>query len=302
MSTAVRTNYFQVLLARKGMEVTAALSALADEAYLVQLKQVAAGEAAGYEPLQLYAQAIQARNALALAQANYRANWRQLAAALGRPALPQAPLAGSADLPPPVIDAEAAQARVVEAHTDILTARNRILQAQTNLRLQRLNRVPDLATNTVVQHDNSTGNNQFNLQLGLPLPVWDRNQGNIRAAESQIASNTAALTATANDLTSRLADALGRYEANRVAVANYRDKVLPAMAQAYQGLIRRYQQEPADAPGGKVAFNDIVTAQQNLAQALQSYLAALTAQWQAVVDLGSLMQVDELYPAPPEKK
>ena len=169
------------------------------------------------------------------------------------------------------------------------------------LRLQRLNRVPDLATNTVVQHDNSTGNNQFNLQLGLPLPVWDRNQGNIRAAESQIASNTAALAATENDLTSRLADAMGRYEANLVAVANYRDKVLPAMAQAYQGLISRYQQEPVDVPGGKVAFNDIVTAQQNLAQALQSYLAALTAQWQAVVDLGSLLQVDELYSGPPEK-
>ncbi len=302
VSTAVRTNYFQVLLARKGMEVTAALSALADEVYLIQLKQVAAGEAAGYEPLQLYAQAIQARNALALAQANYRANWRQLAAALGRPNLPQAPLAGSADLPPPVIDAEAAQARVVDSHTDILTARNRILQAQTNLRLQRLNRVPDLATNAVVQHDNAARNNQFNLQLGLPLPVWDRNQGNIRAAESQIASNTAALAATENDLTSRLADAMGRYEANLVAVANYRDKVLPAMAQAYQGLISRYQQEPVDVPGGKVAFNDIVTAQQNLAQALQSYLAALTAQWQAVVDLGSLLQVDELYSGPPEKK
>ena len=301
VATAVRTNYFQVLLARKGMEVTAALSGLADEVYLIQLKQVAAGEAAGYEPLQLYAQAIQARNALALAQANYRANWRQLAAALGRPNLPQVPLVGSVDLPPPVIDAEAARARVVDSHTDILTARNRVLQAQTNLRLQRLNRVPDIATNLVVQYDNLARLNQFNLQVGLPLPVWDRNQGNIRAAEYQIASNAAALTAAENDLTSRLADAIGRYEANRIAATNYRDKVLPALTQAYQGLIRRYQQEPVDVPGGKVAFNDIVTAQQNLAQALQSYLAALTAQWQAVVDLGSLLQVDELYSGPPEK-
>ena len=301
VATAVRTNYFQVLLARKGMEVTAALSALADEVYLIQLKQVAAGEAAGYEPLQLYAQAIQARNALALAQANYRANWRQLAAALGRPNLPQVPLVGSVDLPPPVIDAEAAQARVVDSHTDILTARNRVLQAQTNLRLQRLNRVPDIATNLVVQYDNLARLNQFNLQVGLPLPVWDRNQGNIRAAEYQIASNAAALTAAENDLTSRLADAIGRYEANRIAATNYREKVLPALTQAYQGILRRYQQEPADVPGGKVAFGDIVVAQQNLALALQSYLAALTAQWQAVVDLGSLLQVDELYSGPPEK-
>jgi cobalt-zinc-cadmium efflux system outer membrane protein len=133
----------------------------------------------------------------------------------------------------------------------------------------------------------------------VALPLFDRNQGNIRAAESQIASNEAALEATKNDLASRLADALGRYEANRVTVAAYRDRVLPALTQAYQGLIRRYQQEPADVPGGKVAFNDIVTAQQNLATALQTYLTALTNQWQAVTDLGALLQVDELYTGPP---
>jgi cobalt-zinc-cadmium efflux system outer membrane protein len=310
VTAAVRSNYFQVLLAQKGMEVNRALVALADEVYQLQLRQLAAGEAAGYEPLQLYAQAVQARNALAQSDASYRANWRQLASAVGQPDLAPAPLAGRVDLPAPVIDPVAARAWVTQTHTDILTARNRILQAQVNLRLQQLNRVPDLATSTVVQYDNAAKNPQFNLQLGVPIPVWDRNQGNIRAAQAQIASASAALTAAENDLLSRLADAIGRYEANRAVVTNYRDKILPALAQAYRVLIRRYQQEPADVPGGKVAFNDIVVAQQNLAQALQAYLTALTAQWQAVVDLGSLLQLDELYsgllpveqPAPADKK
>jgi cobalt-zinc-cadmium efflux system outer membrane protein len=302
VATAVRTNYFQVQLAQKGIEVNASLAAMADEVYQIQLRQMAAGEAAGYEPLQLYAQAVQARNALAIAQAGYRANWRQLVAALGRPDIPPSPLAGSIDQLPPVINAEAARARIIESHTDVLTAHNRILQAHTNLRLQKLNRAPDLYTNTVVQYDHAAKNPQFNLQFGVPIPIWDRNQGNIRAAEYQISSNIDALASTQNDLSSRLADALGRYEANRIAVVNYRDKVLPALTQAYQGLIRRYQQEPADAPGGKVAFNDIVTAQQNLSQALQSYLTSLTAQWQAVVDLAGLLQLDELYFADPNQK
>ena len=302
VSTAVRTNYFQVLLAQKSIEVNAAFASMADDVYRFQLRQLAAGEATGYEPRPLYTQAVQARNALALARESYKANWRQLAAAMGRPDLPPAPLAGSVDLPPPVIDPESARARIADAHTDILTARNKILQAQTNLRLQKLNRAPDIGANVVVQYDHAAKNPQFNLQFGVPLPFFDRNQGNIRSAEYQIASNTVALTAAENDLVSRLADAVGRYEGNRVAVANYRDKVLPALTQAYQGLIRRYQQEPADVPGGKVAFNDIVTAQQNLSQALQSYLQALTSQWQAVVDLGALLQVDELYAGPPVKR
>jgi outer membrane protein, heavy metal efflux system len=306
VTAAVRSNYFQVLIAQKSIEVNRSLVALSDEVYQLQLKQVAAGEAAGYEPLQLYAQALQARNGLAQAEISYRANWRQLTAALGQPDLPLAPLSGRVDLPIPVVDPEAARARIVENHTDILTARNRILQAQVNLRLQYLNRVPDLLTNTVVQYDTAAKNPQFGLQLGIPVPLFDRNQGNIRSAQFQIASSNAALTAAQNDLLSRLADATSRYEANRLYVESYRDKILPALSQGYQGLIRRYQQEPADLPaGGKVAFNDIVVAQQNLAQALQAYLTALGAQWQAVVDLANLLQVDELYsgqpPVEPEK-
>ena len=116
------------------------------------MRQLAAGEAAGYEPLQLYAQAVQARNALAQSEASYRSNWRQLAAAVGQPDLPPAPLAGRADLPVPLFDPAAARLWVTETHTDILNARNRILQAQVNLRLQQLNRVPDLSTSTVVQY------------------------------------------------------------------------------------------------------------------------------------------------------
>jgi cobalt-zinc-cadmium efflux system outer membrane protein len=297
---AVRSNYFQVLIAQKAIDVNRALVALADEVYQLQLKQLAAGEAAGYEPLQLYAQAVQARNVLVQAEVSYRANWQQLAAALGQPNLPLSPLTGRVDLPVPVIDPEGARARIVEAHTDILSARNRILQAEVNLRLQKLNRAPDLLTNFVYQYDGAALNPQFNMQLGIPVPVFDRNQGNIRSAQGQIASASAALVAAQYDLLSRLADAMGRYNANKVVVENYRDKILPALSQAYRGLIRRYQQEPADLPvGGKVAFNDIVVAQQNLAQALQAYLAALGTQWQAVVDLANLLQVDELYSAPP---
>jgi hypothetical protein len=81
-----------------------------------------------------------------------------------------------------------------------------------------------------------------------------------------------------------------------VIAANYRDKVLPSLAQAYRAIVRRYQVEPE-----KVGFNDIVVAQQNLAQAQSAYLAALDGQWRAVVNVANVAQFDELYPAEPIK-
>jgi hypothetical protein len=43
------------------------------------------------------------------------------------------------------------------------------------------------------------------------------------------------------------------------------------------------------------SFADIVNAQQQLNTFLAAYLTALQAQWQAVVDLAALAQLDDLY-------
>ena len=292
VTAAVRTSYFNLLVARYTLEVNRALADLADEVYALQLRRVMGGQANGYEPQPLYAQAVQARNAVAQAEAGYKAAWKQLAAAVGNPDLPVAPVNGRADTPAPAFDPAAALARVREQHTDLLTARNGIAQAQRNLVLQKRVPIPDIATNQYHQYDNAAQTYQFGVQIGLAIPVFDRNQGNVRTAHAQILSAGEKLRAAENDLSGKLAEAFGRYEANVKVAANYREAVLPHLSQAYRGLIRQYQVEP-----DKVGFNDIVVAQQNLAQAIQSYLTAVGGQWQAVVDVATVAQMDELYPA-----
>jgi hypothetical protein len=48
-----------------------------------------------------------------------------------------------------------------------------------------------------------------------------------------------------------------------------------------------------------VQYSDLVVAEQTLAQALVTYVQSLSAQWQAVVDLGALLQTDDLYQLSP---
>ncbi|MFO0936293.1 MAG: TolC family protein [Gemmataceae bacterium] len=290
VSTQVRTQYFAAIVAKQGMDINKALATMADEVYRLQLKQLAAGEVAGYEPLQLYAQAVQARNSYIQAEAAYQSAWKQLVAAIGKIDLPQAPIAGRADTPAPDLKLDAISSQMLENHTDLLTARNAIAKAQTNLTLQKRIPIPDLQTNQYHQYDNVAQNYQFGIQLGVSLPLLDRNQGNIRSAYSQIASAEKKLLASTNDLTGRLSEAFIRYEMNRKIAANYRDQVIPKLTQNYGAMIQRYQVEPE-----KVGFNDIVVAQQNLAQALQAYLAALSAQWQAIIDVANVTQMDDLY-------
>ena len=292
VTAQVRAAYFSALVARQSLEVYTAVATLADEVYKLQLKRVAAGVATGYEPFQFHAQAVQARNAVALAEATYKAAVKQLAAAAGQPDLATAPLAGRADIAAPILDVDVVKARLLDQHTDLLTARNQIAQAQTNLLLQRRLPIPDLQTNTYQQYDNLAQTYQFGVQLGIQIPVSDRNQGNIRTARSKIVSAGEALRTTENDLLGRLAEAFGRYEANVKVARTYREQILPDLTQVYRGVVRQYQVEP-----DKVGFNDIVVSQLNLVQSLQAYQSALDAQWKAVVDMAALGQLDELYPA-----
>jgi outer membrane protein, heavy metal efflux system len=298
LATQVRTSYFALLVARENRSISRSLVQLTDEVYQLQLKQVGGGVAAAYEPLQLYVLAVQARNNFVLAENRYRAAWQQLTAALGTPDLCPQQLAGRADAGPPDFHQDLLRKQMLEVHTDVLTAQNNILQAEYSLRLAIVTVIPDLQTGFVVQHDNAAGNDQFNVQVGFDLPIWNCNQGNIRQARGQLARANAELFVRQNDLVGRLAEAFGRYDSSRVLTANFRDRILPNLGRAYRGIYQRHQQEP-----DKVGFNDVVVAQQNLAQALVTYLGTLGDLWTAVVDVANLVQMDELYLAPvtPEK-
>ena len=286
----VRSGYFAVLVADETMNVSRKLAELADGVYLLQMKHVISGEAASYEPLQLFTQAMQARNYHLQARNRYFAAWKQLAANLGMPDLPPQILDGKVDAAIPRFDAEQALRRVRELHTDVLAAQNTILQAQYQLRFAQVTPIPDVSTGVTVQHDNSDGNNQVSLQVGFALPVFNRNQGNIHAARAHLARTLEDMRARQNDLSGRLAEATGRYQSNQMLVENYRDRILPNLTRAYRAIYARHQEEPA-----KVGFNDIVVAQQNLSQALGAYLTAIGDQWSAVVDLANLLQIDDLY-------
>ena len=87
-----------------------------------------------------------------------------------------------------------------------------------------------------------------------------------------------------------MADAFERYENNRILLAYYQANILPDQVRAYHGVRLRHNLDPSS-----VVFGDVVTAQQTLAATVTTYITTLGAEWQAVADLASLLQTDELF-------
>ena len=231
--------------------------------------------------------ADQARLALTQARNRYQSAWRQLAAAVGDPNLGPVPLAGSASMEVPNYTYDEIAARMLAGHTDLVTAANTVLKNRYNLRLQQVTPIPDVSLKLVVQKDYTAPPyaTAANVEVGVPIPVWDRNQGAIKQAGADLARAIDDIPRTRFDLLTKLADAMERYQTNRAQVDVYLKQILPDQVRGYRGLVQ--QNQPS--------FSDIVNAQQQLNTFLAAYLAALQAQWQAVVDLAALAQLDDLY-------
>ena len=290
--TQVRGGYFSVLSARENVRVARLLAEFTDRVYEIQVGRVRAGQAALYEPAQLRVLALQARNTLIQARNREAAAWKGLASAMGLPGMPPTELAGRIDMPAPDYCYEKALARVLHAHTDVLSARADIDRDRLGLELQRVTPIPDVNVGLVVQKDYTTPpfNIDYNVRVGLPIPVWDRNQGNIKDAQGRLERSLEEPHRVRNDLTARLAEAYERYASNRAVLDNYRRFILADQVRAFRGAYDAHQQNP-----DRVGFGDIVNAQQTLAAAVTTYVSTLTALWQSVVDVANLLQTEDLF-------
>jgi cobalt-zinc-cadmium efflux system outer membrane protein len=293
----VRAIYFAVLVARENLQYSHGLVKFTDEVFRIQVEQTKGGQTAAYEPMQLRALAVQSRNAFRQAVNNYNAAWKQLAASLGDPNLPSAILEGDGAQVGAPVDYEAALAYMLSNHTEILGARNLEFQARLNVRLAEVTPIPDVRVYSTFQHDFTTpptGRTTYNLQLGVPVPIFNQNRGGIQRARGELVRAAEELNRARVDLSAQLAATFARYENNRIAMEYYRDHILPDLARVYRGVYERHQQG-ADQQGAQpVGFGDIIVAQQQLMTAISNYVAAMNEQWTAYADLAGLLQLEDL--------
>ena len=292
VTSNIRRAYFQTLAARERVRLAKALYDLTGRAYNAQVDLVAAGEAAPYEPLQLRVLTTQARATLVRAEQDAIASWRVLAAAIGTPDLDVAAIDGSIDCAVPNITYDQAMERLTAVHTDIQMAQNLVRKQQTLVTLADRTPIPNLDLEVVVQRDHTfePGTNTYNLLLGGDVPVLNRNQGNRIATRADLVRAGQQVAEVRLNLISDLATTYGVYRANRELADSFKSEGLSDQVRAYRGVYQRYLADP-----NGVSFNDVIVAQQTLASVLTQYLDILQSQWQSVVDLGELLQVEDLF-------
>src|SRR5262249_30937304 len=161
-------------------------------------------------------------------------------------------LVGRVDLPVPVYDQDEVLRYVLNNHTDVLTGLNSLQKARYTLELARVMPVPDPDVHVLIQKDYTTPPFLivYSASVTLPVPLWDRNKGNIMQAKNQLIQAAEAPQTTRLTLTNTLADAFSRYRTTRLQV-QIASQQIEDQVRVFRGIYER-----RNVTEGEVTFGD----------------------------------------------
>jgi len=95
-------------------------------------------------------------------------------------------LVGRLDEPAPTLDFETSYAYLTSASPQLQAAQIRINHAQQELRREKAAVIPNVTLQTVTEFDHTNGSTSVSTLLAAPVPLYNRNQGNISHAFADI--------------------------------------------------------------------------------------------------------------------
>jgi cobalt-zinc-cadmium efflux system outer membrane protein len=176
------------------------------------------------------------------------------------------------------------------ARPDVLAAEASLRSSTANLKLQKAMRIPDPTISAGVEHNPPGGGppvNTFNVAVSFPLPLWNRNGGNIKAAEAARDQAEIALEKVEAQVMADIANAESEYNEASHRWRRYQDQTVPKSAKVRDSVAFAYEKGDAslvDLLEAERTDNDVRLA---AAQA-QADTANATANLKAATDVMNL--------------
>jgi cobalt-zinc-cadmium efflux system outer membrane protein len=144
------------------------------------------------------------------------------------------------------------------ARPDIVAAESDLDASRANLRLQRAERVPD--PTFLVQYEHNPGQppeaDTVGIGMSFPLPLWNRNTGNIKAAQAAVDQSEDALGKARTQMLSDVATAQVEYDEAFQRLNRYHEILLPKSAKVRDAVSFAYEH-------GGAALVDLLEAERS---------------------------------------
>ncbi|KQB56290.1 cobalt-zinc-cadmium resistance protein [Acidovorax sp. SD340] len=285
LKATVRANvaaaYFDVLTAQERLVLARDSAALAKSSTDTVAKRVAAGKVSPVEESKARVAEAGVRVELAQAASEQRNALSRLFALLGRIDTPFTVLEGKAENLPSVPSLADLQPLISSA-PGVVLARIEVDRRKALTDLEQSKRVPDVTVSVGMQRSNETQRNVLLFGVSVPLPVFDRNQGNLLEALKLEDKARDELQAATVRLHSEVAQARERLSTITAEVQSLQQEVLPGAKSAYDAATIGFE-------NGKFNFLEVLDAQRTYFTAKSQYLKALGEAHRAAADIDRLL-------------
>jgi outer membrane protein, heavy metal efflux system len=288
----VRMLYYEALGAQQRADLRSELARIAREAVKTTSELQNVGQADRPDYLESEVEAQQVELELINAQNEYDEVWRLLASAVGQPELKPARLDGDLEAGLPKLDQEALTITLLNESPEIKSARAEVERARAVIARAKAERVPDLilrgafgySTELLETRTGPGGKTgpEASIEIGFRVPLFNRNQGGISAAEAELMRAERDLQRLQLVLRVRLAQAFRDYNNASSAVQRYKETILPRTERAYNLYLASFRQMAASYP-------QVLISQRTMFQVRENYLDALVNLRQSTIQIEGLL-------------
>jgi outer membrane protein, heavy metal efflux system len=281
----VGQSFYSALAAQEVVNVRKKLLSLAMDAVVTAQQLANVGQADAPDLLQAEVEAEQAKMDYTTAQRAYIQAFRSLAAMVGKPELALSPLKGNLEQPPKM-DAVRVVNQIVEDSPTVKKARQDMVRAQAEIKSAKRESIPDLVIRGGVQQNfepiNETSGLRTGFQAfasaGVSLPIFNRNQGNVAAANAELERARAEVSRVQLALRQSAQTLLQNYLSSEAQIVRYKNEMIPRATRAYDLYLAKYHQMGA-------AYPQVLISQRTLFQLQVGYIEALETAWSSVIAL-----------------
>lgn len=153
-----------------------------------------------------------------------------------------------------------------------------LAQRRAALEVESSKAVPNITVGAGVRHYADRGDGGFVIGLEVPLPLFDRNQGNIAAALREISQTELERTAALVHVQTEVRRAYETQKSSLAQAATLRDLGIPEARKTYEWAKDAYQK-------GLFRYLEVLDAQRTMFELHAAYLDAVSLYYEAASDL-----------------
>ncbi len=226
--TDIQVQFYFALAAQKRLELAREFRGIMEKGVQISKDRVRAQVGTLPDVLQTEIQLNEVELVIQQAEIDFEAAWKQLAAVAGLPDMPPEPLFGDFQASTEAErDVDAVYNEII-AQSPLLSAANaRVQSTLANVQRQNVQAIPNVNAQLGVGRDDGTGDTFANVQLSLPIPYHNQNEGNISAAHAEYCEATQNVQRIKMLIRQNLAETMREYQIANTKVSRYESAILP---------------------------------------------------------------------------